>query len=317
MTRPRDAAAAAPEPTRSGHLERGPHRIWWEYFGDGDREAVVLLNGLAMHTRAWYGFLDELRPDFDVLLYDYLGQGQSSCPDAPYSIPGFGDDLAAILDHLGIERVHTLGISYGGFIALDFGRRHQQRLLTQTLSGLSHERQFAMYQQLSLRFYRDGADAFELYTHYLYEKIFGEPFLRATDPALLETMRQRFHERYRDRVYCLVRLTEAQDPFFAALDDNLDGYRAVRAPTLLLAGSQDRAIPPWQQRRICDVLPDVRFALLEGAGHVVYLEQRQAFFGILRAFLRARCTDFALPPPSAALPAASPSPSTGDLASRR
>ena len=62
-------------PDRSGHLEHGPHRIWWEHFGDGDREAVVLLNGLAMHTKAWYGFLDQLRPEFDVLLYDYLGQG--------------------------------------------------------------------------------------------------------------------------------------------------------------------------------------------------------------------------------------------------
>ena len=285
------------EPSRSGHLERGPHRVWWEYFGEGDREAVVLLNGLAMHTRAWYPFLDDLRPQHDVLLYDYLGQGQSSSPDEPYSIPGFGDDLAAILDHLGIARVHVMGISYGGFIALDFGRLHQDRLLTQTLSGilLTRERQFEMYQDLSLRFYRGGPEAFELYTRYLYEKIFGEPFLRQTDPTALEAMRQRFHERYRERVHCLVRLTEAQDPFFADLDANLPAYRRVRTPTLLLAGSQDRAIPLWQQRQICAILPDTRFEVLEGSGHVVYLEQRQRFFAILAAFLRARSTDFSLP----------------------
>jgi pimeloyl-ACP methyl ester carboxylesterase len=284
-------------PSRSGHLGRGPHRIWWEYFGEGDREAVVLLNGLAMHTRAWYPFLDDLRPQHDVLLYDYLGQGQSSSPDEPYSIPGFGDDLAAILDHLGIARVHVMGISYGGFIALDFGRLHQDRLLTQTLSGilLTRERQFEMYQDLSLRFYRGGPAAFELYTRYLYEKIFGEPFLRQTDPTALEAMRQRFHERYRERVHCLVRLTEAQDPFFADLDANLPAYRRVRTPTLLLAGSQDRAIPLWQQRQICAILPDTRFEVLEGSGHVVYLEQRQRFFAILAAFLCARSTDFPLP----------------------
>jgi 3-oxoadipate enol-lactonase len=284
-------------PDRSGHLERGPHRIWWEYFGAGDREAVVLLNGLAMHTKAWYPFLADLRPGYDVLLYDYLGQGQSSCPDEPYSIPGFGDDLAAILDHLGVARVHVMGISYGGFIALDFGRCHQDRLHTLTLSGilLSHERQFAMYQDLSLRFYRGGPAAFELYTRYLYEKIFGEPFLRATDPDVLESMRQRFHERYRDRVHSLVRLTEAQHPFFGELEANLPGYRGVRTPTLLVAGDQDRAIPLWQQRQICDILPDTRFEVLAGAGHVVYLERREAFFAILKAFLAARATDFALP----------------------
>jgi 3-oxoadipate enol-lactonase len=288
---------AETQPDASGHLERGPHRIWWERFGTGDREAVVLLNGLAMHTRAWYPFLADLRPRYDVLLYDYLGQGQSSAPDEPYSIPGLAGDLAAILDHLAIERANVMGISYGGFIGLDFARLHQDRLHTLTLSGilLGHERQFEMYQDMSLRFYRGGPEAFELYTRYLYEKIFGEPFLRQTPPATLEAMRQRFHERYRDRVYCLVRLTEAQDPFFAGLEANLPGYRAIRTPTLLLAGSQDRAIPLWQQRQICDVLPDSRFEVLEGAGHVVYLEQRARFFAILDAFLGARSTAFALP----------------------
>ncbi len=44
-------------PDRSGHFDVDGQKIWWEYFGKGDREAVCLLNGLAMHTKAWYGFL--------------------------------------------------------------------------------------------------------------------------------------------------------------------------------------------------------------------------------------------------------------------
>jgi len=289
-------------PDRSGHLEQGPHRIWWEYHGTGDREALVLLNGLAMHTRAWYGILDDVRPEFDVLLYDYLGQGRSSTPDEPYSIPDLCHYLAAILDHLEIERVHTLGISYGGFIALDFGRLHQDRLHTQSLSGilLSHERQFQMYQEMSLRFYAGGPELFALYTHYLYEKLWGEAFLRATDPELIESMRQRFEDRYRDRIYCLVRLTEAQTPFFQHLDANLPAYRRVATPTLLLAGAQDRTLPLWQQRRICDVLPDVRMEVLADTGHVVHLEKRQVFFPLLKAFMAAGSTDFVVPAEAAA-----------------
>ena len=46
----------------------------------------ALLNGLAMSTKAWYGFLPLLIAEYDVLLYDYLGQGKSSKPDEPYSI---------------------------------------------------------------------------------------------------------------------------------------------------------------------------------------------------------------------------------------
>jgi len=106
------------QPDRQGTLPLDGHDIHWEYFGRGDREAFCLLNGLAMHTKAWYGFVPRLQPDFDVLLYDYPGQGQSSARDVPYSIPAVASYLTSTLDHLSIERVHAMGVSYGGFIAL-------------------------------------------------------------------------------------------------------------------------------------------------------------------------------------------------------
>ena len=106
-----------------------------------------------------------------------------------------------------------------------------------------------MYQDVSLRFYAGGPPLFELYTRYLYEKIFGEEFVARTG-AKLESMRQDFHDRYAGRIEALVRLTEAQDPFFAALEENATSYAAIPCPVLVLAGAEDRAIPPSQQRRI-------------------------------------------------------------------
>ena len=187
-----------------------------------------------------------------------------------------------------------MGISYGGFVGLEYARLYQDRLHTLMLSGilLSHETLFEMYEDLSLRFYRAGPDAFDLYTHYMYEKIFGEAFVAAVGRARLETMRQRFHDRFRDQVHSLVRLTEAQDPFFAALDGNLPGYRAIATPTLVVAGAEDRAIPPWVQRKICDILPHTRFMMVEGSGHVVYLEKPDAFWGTLLRFAAAKTTAF-------------------------
>ncbi len=282
------------QPDKCGHLPFGEHEIYWEYHGRGKREAICLLNGLAMHTPAWYWCLGELLDEFDVILYDYLGQGRSSCPDEPHYIPDFCHYLTGILDHLEIERVHVMGISYGGFIALDYGRLYQERLHTLTLSGilLSQERQFEMYQDLSLRFYDGGPEVFELYTRYLYEKIWGEPFLLALPPETLQDMRQRFFDRYKDRIHSLVRLTEAQNPFFEDIEARLPEYRAVRTPTLLVSGEQDRAIPLWQQKKMLDVFPDIRFELVEGAGHVLYLERKDVFFPMLRAFMKAKSTEF-------------------------
>ena len=284
--------AGQPTPVASGYLpepERPEHLVWWELHGSGGREVVCLLNGLAMHTRAWYPFLEDLE-GYDVLLYDYLGQGASSSPDEAVTIPGLAGELAAILDHLELERVHVMGVSYGGFVALDFARLHPERLRTLTLSGilLSRERVFELYQEMSLRFYAGDRELFPLYTHYLYEKIFGERFLRSVEPQALESMRQRFEARYVDRIHSLVRLTEAQNPFFEGLDKRLPEYRAVTVPTLILAGEQDRCIPLWAQEKLAGVFPNSRYELVPEAGHVVYLERRDLFFPRLRHFMASR-----------------------------
>ena len=275
------------QPTRSGFLHDDRRQVYWEYYGQQDREAICLLNGLAMSTDSWQSFLPRLLDEYDVLLYDYLGQGRSSREDEPYFIPTCSGHLKGILETLTISKIHLMGISYGGFVALDFARLYQGRLLTLTLSGilLTREELFQMYQDLSLRLYRAGPQGFELYTHYLYEKIFGETFVRSAKDHL-ESMRQNFYGRYQDHVYCLIRLTEAQDPFFASLEENLEGYRRIETPTLVMAGAEDRVILPRVQQKICAILRRARCHVIADAGHVVYLEKPDEFFGSLKAFLR-------------------------------
>lgn len=273
-------------PDRSGTVAADGHELYWECFGDGSRETICLLNGLAMHTPAWYGFLDRFRPDYDVLLWDYPGQGRSSSNDVPYSIDRIASYLVDILDATRIERIHVMGVSWGGFVALEFARQFQHRIHTLTLSGilLSRERLFDLYQDLSLRFYRGGPEIFELYTHYMYEKIFGAAFVDAFWDKL-ESMREKFHDRYKDRVHALIRLTEAQNPFFDALESRLPEYRAIRVPTLVVAGEDDRCIPVKAQKKIVGIIPGARWEVIPDAGHVVYLEKPDAFFGMLRGHM--------------------------------
>jgi 3-oxoadipate enol-lactonase len=279
------SAAPPPEPLREGRLVHGGHGYHWELHGTGGRETVCLFNGLAMSTKSWLSFLPELR-ERDVLLYDYLGQGASDDANAPDAISTFGDALAAVLDAEGIARVHAIGVSYGGFVAAEFARRHPARAASLTLSGilLTQETLFAKYQDVSLRFYAGGPPLFDLYTRYLYEKIFAEAFVARVGPKL-ESMRQGFNERYAGRIEALVRLTKAQDPFFAALGENAASYAAIPCPVLVLAGAEDRAIPPSQQRRIPTVIPHAVYEEIPGAGHVVYLEKPEVFWPRIRAFL--------------------------------
>lgn len=284
------------EATKNGfvHVEDGTRRIYWEYFGEGEKEIVVLLNGVAMLTRSWYRAVPNLYPEYDVLLYDYFGQGQSSQEDEPYYISKFSDYLIRIMDELGIEKVHPIGVSYGGFIGADLGRLHQDRLYTLTLSGilLTRETLFQMYQDLSLRFYRNPDPAFEIYTHYIYEKIFGENLATQVYGEHMERTRSKLFGRYNEKKYCLVRLTEAQDPFFENIDRDSEAYRGVETPTLIFTGEQDRAIPPWQQKKLVEILPNSRQIFLPECGHLTYLERPDVFWPTVREFFKLKTIDF-------------------------
>jgi 3-oxoadipate enol-lactonase len=288
----------APDRTGFVQVESGTRRIYWEYFGDwsdgGEKEVVVLLNGLAMLTRSWYRNLPGVYPEYDVLLYDYFGQGRSSQEDEPYFIPKFCDYLVRILDELGIERIHPIGVSYGGFIGADLGRLHGDRLHTLTLSGiiLTRETLFQMYHDLSLLFYKLPEPAFEIYTHYMYEKIFGERFAQMVYGESSERTRLKFYDRYSTKKHCLIRLTEAQNPFFESIDRNPDAYRNVTTPTLIFTGEQDRALPPWQQRKLLDILPDARQIMVPESGHLTYLERPDIFWPMVRRFFQAKAVDF-------------------------
>ena len=283
-------------PDKAGfvEVESGSRKIYWEYFGRGQQEVVVLLNGLAMLTKSWYRTVPFLHPDYDVLLYDYFGQGQSSQEDEPYYIPKLAEYLICIMDELGIEKIHPIGVSYGGFIAADLGRLFQDRLHTLTLSGilLTREMNFQLYQDLSLMFYRKPDPAFEIYTAYMYEKIFGEAFAGRIYGEKMEAGRARFYDRYHDRKYCLIRLTEAQNPFFENIDDDPNAYRNTLTPTLILTGDQDRAIPNWQQKKLLDIIPNSRQIMLPGSGHMTYMERPDIFWPTVRAFFQAKSIDF-------------------------
>jgi len=286
-------------PSKKGisKVENDTRDIYWEFFGQGDREVIVLLNGVAMLTWSWHRTVPILFDEYDVLLYDYFGQGSSSQEDEPYFINRFADYLIQIMDELDIDKVHPIGVSYGGFIGAELGRLHQDRLHTLTLSGIiiTREMQFQMYQDLSLLFYRsEDPPAFEIYTHFMYEKIFGEEFAQRLYPDKLEAGRIRFYERYKDRRYCLIRLTEAQDPFFENIDNDSDAYRDIQIPVLILTGDQDRALPPWQQVKMLDILPNSRQIMIPGVGHMTYMERPDIFWPNVKKFIASKSVDFSI-----------------------
>src|SRR5919197_4467347 len=87
------------------------------YTEAGSGEPLVLVMGFGGDHLAWGFQLAAFSAHYRVVVFDNRGSGRSSAPDIPYTTPMMADDTVALLDHLGIDRAHVLGVSLGGMIA--------------------------------------------------------------------------------------------------------------------------------------------------------------------------------------------------------
>jgi len=124
------------------YFEAGSCRLFYTIEGQG--EAVLLLHGLAAHSDInwrWPGLIRLLRKHYRVICLDLRGHGLSDKPEVEgqYGLQLVAD-VPRLLDHLGITRVHLVGYSLGGFIALKTAALHPDRLIDVTLIAAGWER---------------------------------------------------------------------------------------------------------------------------------------------------------------------------------
>ena len=279
------------EPNRSGYLEVDDKKIYWEYFGEGKNEVICFFNGVAMFTRSWYLHLPRVFPEYDVILYDYLGQGNSTSKDEPYSVIDFVEYLVQILNELSVKKIHGIGISYGGIVASEFARLHQDRLHTLTISGTFLTRKEFFHFALDVTRIVLTKSPFEVFVKLIYANIFGEEFMKQMRP-MFDTMKEKLYDRYKDRIFSLIRLDESQFEFLDNLGDYKSQYEQMKVPTLLLTGEYDRMVPVWWQKEMTEILPNIKMIVVENCGHVVYLERPDIFFDNALKLMKTKSINF-------------------------
>ena len=89
--------------------------IYYKVKGEG--ESLVLIHGITGSTMNWLYQIPEFSMHYKVIIYDIRGHGKTDKPKQKYSIKLFADDLRGLLNKLGIDKAHVLGVSMGGLIA--------------------------------------------------------------------------------------------------------------------------------------------------------------------------------------------------------
>ncbi len=108
-------------------VETNGIRTYYDRFGSGD--PLVLIGGSVFGRRNWAMAWDAFKAEFDVISFDQRGYGRSDRPLERYTMDVWVDDIAAMLDELGIKRAHIAGTSMGAMVALAFAGKYPDRCL--------------------------------------------------------------------------------------------------------------------------------------------------------------------------------------------
>jgi 3-oxoadipate enol-lactonase len=257
-------------------------QIYYELHGPEDAEVVVLSNGILMSTVTWGFQAPVLARRHRVLLYDCRGMWQSDHPAGPYSMDLHADDLAALLDALGIERAHIAGISYGGELSMAFALKYPAR--TRSLVVSSSVSQIDPL----LRAWGDSWIAAarlrdpEMLFNVTCPLNFSEAYI-AANPAALAAARQRYGlldmDAFLELMLAFTRL------------DLTPRLHAITAPTLVMVGEDDLLKPRKYSEIIAREIPRASLVTVPHAGHAVCLEQPQVFNSLLLGFLALHAED--------------------------
>lgn len=250
--------------------------IFHEVLGTG--EPVVLLNGIMMTTGSWALQTRRLAERYRCVLHDFRGQLRSGKPAGPYRLEEHVDDLAALMDELGIGRAHLVGTSYGGEVGLLFSLAHPERVQSLAVaSSVSHVEPL-LRQQV-----RVWADTARHAPERLYDVTaphnFSNRFL-STRADALEQGRARLAAYPAEFFPAFAELVDA----FAALDVT-GRLPEITAPTLVLCGEEDALKPPAYSRIIAERIAGAEILLVPGAGHAVVIEEAETVNTALLGFL--------------------------------
>jgi 3-oxoadipate enol-lactonase len=227
-----------------------PYRI------DGPAAApvVVLSNSIGSTSDMWEPQVPALAERFRVVRYETRGHAGAPVPDGPYGLADLGGDVLALLDNLGVQRAHFVGLSLGGMTGMWLGVNAADRIdrlaLLCTSAMLARDTDWPARAALVRE---QGTGAIAAAT---VERWFTAGFI-AREPDVAARWRAAIADTPSEGYAGCAEAIGTMD-----LEDDI---RAVRAPTLVIAGRQDPSTPPPHAELIASRIPDARLELVDGA----------------------------------------------------
>jgi len=257
------------------------HRIrlgneWVEVLEIGQGEPIVVVPGLAGGWKLVAPLAHQLAKHHRVFVCGLRGDQVPLGMSWTHDLGDYAQDIATVIDQLGLERPTVFGVSFGGAIALELAIERPHRLGALVLQGV--EARFRM--TLGATIARRVLERFPLPSDNRFVNQFFN-LLHGSKPEpgpLTDFVVERCWETDQSVMARRIGLLESFD-----VSERL---WAIEAPTLVLAGARDAIVPAARQRALAEAIPGARFESIEGAGHIGFLTHRAEVTRHVRQLLR-------------------------------
>lgn len=229
-----------------------------------------------MWTGLTTALLNEQR--FRLVTLDLRGFGESNLQGRISTVEQFADDVAALMDTLGMQQAVLCGLSMGGYAAFAFRRKYPERVrglvLCDTRPGADTEEAKANREQVARLVEEQGVDA----------------LADVQIPKLLSEYTRQHHAEVELRVRQMINVATpdgiaAASRGMAQRADSIDLLATITCPTLVVVGEYDSLTSPAVAQEYARSIPGVQVAIVPQAGHLSNLEQPDAFLEAVRPFL--------------------------------
>mgnify|MGYP001411634571 CR=1 FL=1 len=227
--------------------------------GDVTRRPIVFLNSLGTDLRIWDDVLNYLPYDIPVLRMDKRGHGLSDV--GPCSIPALADDVASVMEAVGVGPSLICGVSVGGLIAQQFALSHPDRVNGLVLSNTGAK--IGSEEVWNPRIEAVRANGIQPIADAVLERWFSRSFLQNERAQVAG---------YRNML-CRTTAAGYADVCAAIRDADLrSAIGAIKVPTVCISGSEDLATPPDLLKELSELIPGSDYQRIEGVGHIPSIE---------------------------------------------
>lgn len=232
----------------------GRVRIHWQELGQG--EPVLLIMGHLYTGDMWYPLIPELSKKYRLIWFDNRGSGESGRARRT-TVSDMAADARAVMDAAGVERAHVFGVSMGGGIAMQLALESPERVQSLLLGCTAiATRSYKRRGRISnLRYFLPRSLARNAMRQTLYGPVCPDDGRAERDVEVI--MKMKF-----SRLGVI-----GQSDAIRRYDLPLDQAATISAPTLVLHGTADQAVPYEAGVQISATLPDATLVTYEGAGH--------------------------------------------------